>query len=486
MNFFEQLETRAREVDSLLCIGLDPHIPDLEAPTPVAAREFCLRLVDATAPAAAAFKPNIAFFEVFGSEGWRVLEQVLERIPKGIPVILDAKRGDIASTAQAYAQAAFQTLGVGAITLSPYLGRDSVEPFLKDRERGVFLLCKTSNPGAADLQDLPLAADEGGERLIYEAVAQLAQEWSRPGMLGQDRIGLVVGATYPAALARVRRSAAQMWILAPGIGAQGGDPVAALRAGLRHDGLGMLLPVARGVSRAADPRRAAFELRDEINRGRKNRTLTIDSTPPRIKGSLAELADGLLEAGCVRFGQFTLKSGLISPIYLDLRRLVGYPRLLDQAAAAYVLLLKGLSFDRLAALPYAALPIGAAVSLKGDWPLVYPRKETKDYGTMAVVEGVYVDGEQVVILDDLATTGGSKFEAIERLNAAGLRARDVVVLIDRQSGAGAALAERGFRMHSVFLLTDLLDHWERSGKVEARDLAAARTFIQSTSAGPIT
>jgi uridine monophosphate synthetase len=146
----------------------------------------------------------------------------------------------------------------------------------------------------------------------------------------------------------------------------------------------------------------------------------------------ARLADALLGAGCIKFGQFTLKSGLISPIYLDLRQLVAFPRLLDDVAAAYVKILRRLSFDRLAALPYAALPIGTAVSLQGNWPMIYPRKEAKTYGTKADIEGIFQPGETVAVVDDLATTGGSKFEAIEKLTAAGLKVRDVIVLIDRQ------------------------------------------------------
>jgi uridine monophosphate synthetase len=137
-----------------------------------------------------------------------------------------------------------------------------------------------------------------------------------------------------------------------------------------------------------------------------------------------------------------------------------------------------LAFDRLAALPYAALPIAAAISLSGGWPLVYPRKETKAYGTRAEVEGLFAPGERVVIIDDLATTGSSKFEAIEKLSAAGLNSEDVVVLIDRQSGAAEALAERGRRLHAVFTLTQMLDHWEASGKVPTGQIADARCFIQ--------
>jgi uridine monophosphate synthetase len=266
-SFFTFLEKRVADCSSLLCIGLDPHISDLAAPNADGALAFCLNLIKQTAPVAAAFKPNAAFFEQFGAPGWTVLKQVIDavqaesqRLGSLIPVILDAKRGDIASTAEAYARSAFVSLGAHAVTLSPYLGKDSIDPFLTDREKGVFLLCKTSNPGAADLQDLRLLGPDGqAASPLYLAVARLAQTWN-----GKNNIGLVVGATQPDALAQVRAVAPDLWFLAPGIGAQGGDLAAALNAGLRRDGKGMLLPVARAISRAADPARAAAALRDEI------------------------------------------------------------------------------------------------------------------------------------------------------------------------------------------------------------------------------
>jgi uridine monophosphate synthetase len=172
-----------------------------------------------------------------------------------IPIILDAKRGDIASTAEAYAKSAFENLGVDCITLSPYLGRDSIEPFIQNSEKGIFLLCKTSNPGAGDLQDLTL---ESGDPLHIH-VAKLAQQWNT-----KNNVGLVVGATYPETLARVREVAPSMWFLAPGVGAQGGELESALKAGLRKDGKGMLINVSRSIARAEKPGLAAAELRDEI------------------------------------------------------------------------------------------------------------------------------------------------------------------------------------------------------------------------------
>ncbi len=230
-------------------------------------RRVCPRLlleicVKQTAPYAAAFKPNAAFFEVFGAEGWTVLKQVIEGIHKEsnrlgskIPIILDAKRGDIASTAEVYAKSAFENLGVDCITLSPYLGRDSIAPFIKDQEKGIFLLCKTSNLGSGDIQDLIL---ESGDPL-YIHVAKLAQTWNT-----KNNIGLVVGATHIDANERVRAAAPDLWFLVPGVGTQGGDLRSAMRAGLRQDGRGMLINVSRGISRSDDPRKAAVELRDQI------------------------------------------------------------------------------------------------------------------------------------------------------------------------------------------------------------------------------
>ena len=199
---------------------------------------------------------------------------------------------------------------------------------------------------------------------------------------------------------------------------------------------------------------------------------------PITNYQFSSLADGLLSAGCVKFGDFTLKSGLKSPIYIDLRQIITYPKLLAQIAEAYLPILQRLTFNRLAGLPYAAIPIATAISIAGNYPMIYPRKEAKSYGTKAEIEGEYHAGETAVIIDDLATTGGSKFEAIEKLTGAGLIVKDIVVLIDRQSGAKESLEQAGFQLHAVLTISALLDYWEQAGKVEKDKIEAAREFLR--------
>lgn len=266
-SFFSFLEKRVDDCSSLLCIGLDPHVNDLSSPTVDSARDFCLNLVKQTSRYAAAFKPNAAFFEVFGANGWTALKDVIiaineesNRLGSRIPIILDAKRGDIASTAEAYARSAFENLGVDCITLNPYLGKDSIEPFIQNPEKGVFLLCKTSNAGSMDLQNLlvlPVGSDN--PMPLYNYVAQLAQQWNV-----NNNIGIVVGATHPQIMSNIRASVPDMWFLAPGIGAQGGELELALKSGLRKDGKGMLINVSRSIARTEKPGVTAAELRDQI------------------------------------------------------------------------------------------------------------------------------------------------------------------------------------------------------------------------------
>ncbi len=273
MSFFDKLQATVERNNSLLCVGLDPN-PE-KCPTrfregAVTIEDALLQwnraIIESTADLVCAYKPNSAFYEALGLKGATLLRQTLAVIPDNIPVLLDAKRGDIGSTAEAYAAACFDDLQVDAVTLSPYLGRDSVQPFARYAGKGLFVLCHTSNPSAGDFQSLEISdwrsLDQEPNLPLYLHVARAAVSWS-------PNVGLVVGATYPEALAAVREVAPNAWFLVPGIGAQGGDIHATVAAGLRDDGLGMLISVSRGVALASDPREAAMELRSAVNHARE-------------------------------------------------------------------------------------------------------------------------------------------------------------------------------------------------------------------------
>jgi uridine monophosphate synthetase len=429
---------------------------------------FNKTIIDATADLVCAYKPNFAFYEALGLEGLAALRRTIEYIHKvtDMPVILDAKRGDIGSTAEAYAKAAFEVWGADAVIVNPYLGRDAVQPFTAYADRGVFLLCHTSNPGAADLQTL----DCGG-RPLYQIVAERAAQWG-------ENIGLVIGATYPQALRAMREMALPMWILLPGVGAQGGDLEAALAVGLDEQGSGIIVSVSRSIIYAEDPRAAAQELRDRINAARAIPNSQFPTPKSQIPISpRAQLILALADIGCVRFGDFTLRSGQRSPIYIDLRLLVSHPDVLRDVTWTYTQVLRPLTFDRLVAIPYAALPIGTAVSLELGCPLIYPRKEVKGYGTRRAVEGEFQKGERVVVLDDLITTGASKLEAIVPLEELGLQVKDVVVLIDREQGGREHLEKRGYRLHAVFGLGEMLGVLAQHGRISTSQRDEVKAFL---------
>ncbi len=275
MNFLDKLLAVSRQQDSLLCVGLDPEQERLPSrlqnmPAARAVTYFCQAIIEATAPYVCAFKPNLAFFEVLGPEGMYVFQKVLQAVPEHIPIIVDAKRGDLGNTARNYAATVFDIYACDAVTVNPYLGYDSVAPFLAYEEKAVFFLCRTSNPSAHDFQDLLVCEEKGHVRPLYEEIAKRVQLWNRIG-----NCGLVVGATYPQELNTIRAMCPDMPILIPGVGAQGGNLEASVLAGVDVSGEKAIISVSRAILYAGDGDdytvSAAIEarkLRNRINEAR--------------------------------------------------------------------------------------------------------------------------------------------------------------------------------------------------------------------------
>ena len=273
MTFLDMLHSASTRNNSMLCVGLDPEptrFPAQMQGNPRKIYDFCAAIVDATADVVCAFKPQIAYFAAHGAEDQleRLMQHIRANAPQ-VPVILDAKRGDIGSTAEQYAKEAFERYGADAVTLSPFMGFDSVAPYLAYPGKGAFLLCRTSNPGGDDLQNQRLASVDG-QPLLYEHIAGLVQgPWNKNGQLG-----LVVGATYPAEIERVRALAPTVPLLIPGVGAQGGDAAATVRAGWRPNGpivvnsSRAILYASNGADFAAAARREAIKTRDMLQAAR--------------------------------------------------------------------------------------------------------------------------------------------------------------------------------------------------------------------------
>jgi orotidine-5'-phosphate decarboxylase len=267
MNFVEKLEKATLKNNSLVCVGLDTD-PRL-IPEKMSVYDFNRAIIEATSDLVSAYKPNFAFYEAMGDEGMETLKRTIKAVPSHIPVIGDAKRGDIGNTSKAYAQALFDIMGLDAATVNPYLGLDAVEPFLQYRDKGIIILSRTSNASAKDFQSL-LCESPRGLRPLYQIVADKAEEWNTGG-----NVGLVVGATYPEELKIIRREHPEMPLLIPGIGAQGGEIESTVKFGVSPDGDKAIINSSRGIlyaSKGKDfaeaARKAALTLRDEINRYR--------------------------------------------------------------------------------------------------------------------------------------------------------------------------------------------------------------------------
>ncbi len=465
MDFFGRLEIIWKERGTLLCIGLDPRLAPGETADELFRRS--MKIVDATTPFAACYKPNIAFYEAYGAAGMDALARLVKSIPGEIPVLLDAKRGDIGTTAEAYAVACFESLGVDAVTLSPYLGRDAVDPFLSYKEKAVFLLARTSNPRAGVFQDISVDGQP-----LYTVVARECASWS-------DRVGLVAAGNDLDGMRAVRKAAPEAWLLAPGIGAQGGDIGEAWLAGAREDGLGVIPVAARAVADARDPASAAESLVASVRSAAAGSRRSTGMGYDRVTLLKRRVMRGLLDTGCFKTGSFVLKSGKTSPFYIDLRRAISDPTLLDAVASAYSMVAGGVHFDRIAGIPAAALPLATATAMHMKVPMVWPRMPAKDHGTGVRVEGQFVPGERVLLLDDLITTGSSKIEAIEILRGEGLVVEDLLVLLERGTQGRKDMTATGVKLRAFMHVRELFAFCEELGVIDSREREKLEAFADA-------
>ncbi|MCX8013230.1 MAG: orotate phosphoribosyltransferase, partial [Rectinema sp.] len=365
-------------------------------------------------------------------------------------------------------------LDADAVTLNPYMGLDTLEPFLEWEDRGVFVLCRTSNPGAGFLQDVSVDGSH-----LYVRVAEACAG------LSAEQVGLVVAGNDTEALRRARMAAPALWFLSPGIGAQGGKADEAFDAGARDDGMGVLVVAARSVAESEDPHAAARELRDALRRARDRRC-----APSRKKIAVQhpsstpdsplerDFVNSLIATGCFRLGEFTLKSGKKSPFYIDLRKLIADPAAMKIAGKAYASLAKACTFDRIAGIPAAGLPLATVASLEIGSPMVWPRMPVKEHGTGNRIEGSFSKGDRILLLDDLITTGASKLEALAILRSEGLVVEDLVVLIERGKQGRQDMERAGIRLHAFIHVERLFGVLLENGIIDAIQHEALVRYVK--------
>ncbi len=476
MDFADKLASAIEHNQSLLCVGLDPD-PNLLPECYDQSDDLYANLwawmqgiITQTATLACAYKPTLGFYEALGVEGFVLLEKVLTAIPSAIPVILDAKHGDPATSA-VFARQIFEVWGVDAVTLMPYGGQDHTAPFLTYPTKAVFILCQTPDFSAAVIQDYPLP-----ENPLYLHIVREVKTWGSP-----EQLALEIGATRLDALARVRELAPERVILARGLWREGGDLTQTLQAGLKTSGDGLLIPVPHSMLSGPNAIQKVNMLREKVNQEREritaaNTTCSVwlpDICLLRTQPYL-DLVLQLYDLGCIMFGDYVQASGATFPYYVDLRNVISNPQVFQKMLSAYADILKKLDFDRIAGIPYGSLPTAAGLALRLHRPMIFPRKEVKAHGTKKVVEGAFEIGEKIVVVDDILITGRSVIEGAEKLKSVGLLVKDIVVFIDHEHGVKDAVSQQGYQAHAVLTITDIIDLLDQAGRLTEAQLEILR------------
>ncbi len=483
MGFFVQLTDAISERQSLLVTGLDPNPEMLQSwagRRGLAGRSFMSQarhwvkaVIEATSDHVCAYKPSLGFYQALGPVGLELLLEVRDLVPRDLPLIIDAKHGDL-NSASALAHYLFRELGADGVTLSPFAGQDIAAPFLLYPEKGVLITCHSSNPAARILQHAPSDDDPHFLRIVRES-----QLWATP-----EQLLLEVGTSDPQVLARVRQAAPERFLLLRSLWSEEEKLLAMLDAGLAPSGDGLLLPLPQNLLVDDAVAAGADALRRRINGARETlleRRLTSDQQAscavwlPSLEAAsapadpLAELIVDLFDIGCLLFGEFVQASGAVFSYYIDLRQIISDPNLFHRVLHAYAEQLQGLEFERIAGIPYGSLPTATGLSLQLHKPLIYPRKEVKAHGARRLIEGDFDPGDRVVVVDDILITGGSVLDGIAKLESSGLVVRDVVVFIDHGGEHDRRAKERlwdgGYRCHAVLDIARITRVLHRAGRL---------------------
>ena len=467
MNFADKLNQAIATNNSLLIVGLDPN-PEMmpskyvrEAGLIESIEAWLLWVIESTSDRVCAYKPTLGFYQALGIAGLQLLERILAAIPASIPVILDAKHSDL-NTSTVFAKAVFELWQVDAVTLTPFAGQDHAAPFLVYSDKAVFVLVHTSNPKAETLQRYPTP-----EQPYYLHVVEEAQSWGTP-----EQLYLEVGTTNTSVLSKIRAIAPERTILLRSLWSKKNNLESLIDIGLNSTGDGLLIPIPQDFLSTENLATEVGDLNQKINTFRKSKTDKASSceiwTPDIClldRHPHQDLILELFDIGCLLFGEYVQASGATFNYYIDLRKIISNPRIFNRVLDAYGNIVQQLEFDRIAGIPYGALPTATGLALNLQRPMIFPRKEVKAHGTRRLIEGNFNPGEKVVVIDDILISGNSVMEGAEKLKSAGLIIEDIVVFIDHEGGVKGRLADNGYNAYSVLSISEITKTLYESGRI---------------------
>ena len=469
MNFTEKLDQAIASNNSLLIVGLDPN-PEM-MPAEYRHREgsllenieaWLLWAISSTSDRVCAYKPTLGFYQALGIPGLQLLERILGAIPPSMPIILDAKHSDL-NTSTVFARTIFEQWQVDAVTLTPFAGQDHAAPFLVYADKAVFVLAHTSNPKAETLQRFPNL-----EQPYYLQVVKESQSWATP-----EQLYLEVGTTNLNVLSKIRAIAPERTILLRSLWSKKNNLESLIAIGLNNTGGGLLIPIPQDFLAQQNLAPEVANLNRKLNTYRQQKlpqAASCEIWTPNVclltSHPYQSLILELFDIGCLLFGEYVQASGATFSYYIDLRKIISNPHIFNQVLDAYGDIVQQLEFDRIAGIPYGALPTATGLALNLQRPMIFPRKEVKAHGTRRLIEGNFNPGEKVVVIDDILISGKSVMEGAEKLKSAGLEIDDIVVFIDHEGGVKDRLKDNGYNAYSVLNISEITDTLYEAGRID--------------------